>query len=117
MATYLELDALRRDAEFLGRTSVAVVLYADMVIQQTAASPAPEPAPPVVAPHANALRAIAPRLNWALNALRNPDEQVYRIMGSLLADAVVQAKLGAISDAELSVAVAAAIELQMAALI
>ena len=102
-ATYLELAALRTDADFTSRCAVAVVLYAD-VVQRSAAAPAPEPP------------AIAPRASWALNALRNPAEQVFRIMGSLLADAVVQEKLGGITDAELSAAVAEALELQMGAL-
>ena len=118
MATYVELGALRKDAEFHSRTAVAVCLHADMVIHEAVANPpAPEPDPeaPVLTPLAP--RLIAPRVNWALNALRNPDEQVYRIMGSLLANDEVQVALGGITDDRLQVVVAAALELQMDALI
>jgi len=120
MATYVELGALRTDAEFHSRTAVAVCLHADMVIHDAVANPpapAPQPDPeaPVLTPLAP--RLIAPRVNWAMNALRNPDEQVYRIMGSLLANDEVQVALGAITDDRLQAVVAAALELQMDALI
>jgi hypothetical protein len=100
MASYLEIAGLRTNDDFKARVMVAVIKYAAYVQNEDSGIPFHEL-----------------RVTWARRALLNPEEQAFRIMGTLIGNGTIQAQLGGIPDADLQSAVEYAINTQMPVLI
>ncbi len=95
MATYLELSALQRDADFSARTQIAVAKFAAYKMDED----------PATAGHALAVK-------WAQNAIANPGSIATGILPAIVLDPACQAKAATpadITDAEIQGAVEAAI--------
>jgi hypothetical protein len=99
MATYLEIYALKNDAEFKSRTGTALINYATYLLGQPATRPWHEQ-----------------EVAWSRRASVSTDDMIYRVMGFVLGDPQVQTDLGEISDAALQTVVEVAVQNNMAVL-
>ena len=95
MATYLELSALKRNADFAARVEIAVAKFAAYKMDEN----------PATAGHSWAVK-------WAQNALANPGSVAAGILPAVVMDPAFQAKAATpsdITDVELQSAVEAAV--------
>jgi hypothetical protein len=91
MATYAELNALYKDAAFLGKVEVAIIKYTDYILSESTATD-------------NHTK----RWNWAVQAAQNgPSLVAARIAPNVSWDATIQAQLAAATDAQIQSAVEA----------
>ena len=90
MATYLELHALRTDADLLNRISVALLVSCEQIRVEAANVPF----------HQN-------RVAWAQQTIKNPDASASMVLGLLLAanKALTPVQISAVSDAGIQTAV------------
>ena len=100
MASYLEIYALRNDAEFRARVGMAVIVYATYLLGQPAAD--------------GPRRGI--EVSWARNASVSTDDMVFRVLGFVLGSAAVQSALGAVTDEQLQLVVEDAVRGNIAAM-
>lgn len=100
MASYLEIYALKTDADFRSRVGQSLINYATYLLGQPAERPWHEQ-----------------EVAWSRRASSNTDDQIYRVMGFVLGDPAVQADLGAITDAALQGVVEVAVRNNMAILL
>ncbi len=85
MATYAEINALYKDAAFLGKVEVSVVKYTDFILNEDTATP-------------NHTK----RWNWAVSAATSgPSSVAGRIAANVAWDGTIQANLGASTDAQI----------------
>jgi hypothetical protein len=99
MATYLEIYALKNDAEFKSRVGTALINYATYLLGQPADRPWHEQ-----------------EVAWSRRASVSTDDMIYRVLGFVLGDPAIQADMGAISDLALQGVVEAAVQNNMAVL-
>ena len=100
MATYLEIYALKTDADFRSRVGTALITYATYLLGADPRRPWHEQ-----------------EVAWARRAASNTDDQIYRIMGFVLGDQKVKDELGAITDPDLQTVVEVAVQNNMAILL
>jgi hypothetical protein len=99
-ASYLEIYALKNDPDFRNRIGMSLVNYATYLLGADPNRPFHEQ-----------------EINWSRKASSNTDDQIYRIMGFVLGDPLVQEKLAGILDSELQVIVEYAVNNNLAVLL